>query len=454
MKQSLPKNNFVVTRNACKLCAPLGASVVFCGIKGAIALLHGSQGCATYIRRYMISHFREPVDIASSSFSEETAIFGGKDNLKAGLLNVYQQYKPQLIGIATTCLAETIGDDVGLFLRELKAEEVLPEGVRLVNVSTPSYKGTHMEGFFSTVKAVVEGLCRRRVNKHGGVNIFPSFLSCADLRYLKEILGDWGIKGTLLPDYSDTLDGVAWGEYHNIPEGGTTVGEIESMPGASASIEFSSILKPEDTSGRVLFDRFAVPCFNISIPIGIRQTDIFFNLLEKISVSPVPEKYNEERGRLVDSYADGHKYVFGKKAAIFGEEDMVISLASFLSEIGIEPVLCVSGGSSGKLKEALAASLGDTCAKTVVKGDSDFMDMEDDLDSLKPDFLIGNSKGYAASRRFNIPLVRVFFPIHDRIGGQRLLHIGYRGAQRLFDDIVNTLLSKKQDDSETGYTYL
>ena len=47
-------------------------------------LLHGSQGCTTYIRRYMISHFREPLDIASSNFSEEAAIFGGRENLRTG----------------------------------------------------------------------------------------------------------------------------------------------------------------------------------------------------------------------------------------------------------------------------------------------------------------------------------------------------------------------------------
>ena len=78
-----------------------------------------------------------------------------------------------------------------------------------------------MDGFYSAVKAVVSGLCQEPARKNTGINIFPSFLSCADLRYLKEMLGDCGIKGVVLPDYSQTLDGVAWQEYHKIPEGGT-----------------------------------------------------------------------------------------------------------------------------------------------------------------------------------------------------------------------------------------
>ena len=42
----------------------------------------------------------------------------------------------------------------------------------------------------------------------------------------------------------------------------------------------------------------------------------------------------------------------------------------------------------------------------------------------------------------------------DRIGGQRVLHLGYRGAQELYDRIVNALLEVKQETSPIGYAYL
>jgi len=58
-----------------------GAALATAGVRGAIPLLHGAQGCATYIRRYLISHFREPMDVASSSFGEAQTVFGGEDNL-------------------------------------------------------------------------------------------------------------------------------------------------------------------------------------------------------------------------------------------------------------------------------------------------------------------------------------------------------------------------------------
>jgi len=58
-------------------CARPGRLSALRGVAGAVPFLHGSQGCATYIRRYLISHFREPVDIAVSGFSEATTVFGG-----------------------------------------------------------------------------------------------------------------------------------------------------------------------------------------------------------------------------------------------------------------------------------------------------------------------------------------------------------------------------------------
>jgi len=198
-----------------------------------------------------------------------------------------------------------------------------------------------------------------------------------------------------------------------------------------------------------------VPCFSLGLPIGVNETDVFFAALENISGMPAPEKHQEERGRLLDAYIDGHKYVSGLKAAVYGEEDLVVGMASFLSEIGIAPVLCASGGQSGHLKTALSDVLTDISPDEIcIRDNMDFMEIEELARDLKPDFLIGNSKGYSVSRKIGVPLVRVGFPIHDRIGGQRIFHVGYRGAQQLFDRIVNAMIEVRQSSSEIGYSYM
>ncbi len=181
--------------------------------------------------------------------------------------------------------------------------------------------------------------------------------------------------------------------------------------------------------------------------------------MELLTGNSTPEKYRRERGRLVDAFVDGHKYLFGKRAIVFGDEDMVVGLTSFLAETGVVPVLCASGGKSGALASSIAevtSQLGHVREEITVRDGVDFMTMGEEVEwkEMKPDFVIGSSKGAKLARELGVPLIRVGFPIHDRIGGQRILHLGYRGAQQLFDLIVNTLLEVKQDSSSIGYSYL
>jgi nitrogenase molybdenum-iron protein NifN len=152
---------------------------------------------------------------------------------------------------------------------------------------------------------------------------------------------------------------------------------------------------------------------------------------------------------------DGHKHVNRVRAAVYGEEDLVAGVVSFLTEIGIHPVVCASGGRSrhlsGVLEELVPAAMRGEMA--VLDG-ADFAAIETAVARAKPDLIIGHSKGYALSRRLGIPLVRVGFPIHDRMGAARLLHVGYEGAMALFDRIANALIAQRQDGSQVGYTYM
>lgn len=451
------EKNFVSTRNACKVCTPLGASLAYKGIKSCVPLIHGSQGCATYIRRYLISHYREPVDIASTNFTEESAIFGGENNLSTALTNLSLQYKPEIIGIASTCLSETIGDDVGkIIARYKKAHDKDSSLPVFVHASTPSFKGTHIDGFHEAVLAVIKEFAEPGISGNH-INLFPGFVSPADLRMLKEILSDFNLSACLTPDYSNTLDNEHTNEYERLPEGGTTMDELRNTANAKLSIDFGHIQNKSyaksQTPAEYLEKTFSVPRVNLGMPIGIKESDRFFNLLKHISGNELPEKYSKQRGRLVDAYVDGHKYVFGKKAVVYGEEDFVIGLISFLEEIGIETILCASGGESGSLRKTIEDTIKPKQTIPIHEG-YDFEEIAEACTEQRPDLLIGNSKGYYISRKLGIPIVRAGFPVHDRLGGQRIKHLGYEGTQELFDKVVNTLMEYKQEHSPVGYKYM
>jgi nitrogenase molybdenum-iron protein NifN len=280
-------------------------------------------------------------------------------------------------------------------------------------------------------------------------------VSPADLRYLREIAGLWQAGATLVPDYSETLDGSSWSNYQRMPSGGTSVAAVRALGRAPAAIECGRVLAAAArTAGTHLASAHGTTLYRVGLPIGLRETDLFCSALEAVTGRPTPPSLELERGRLVDSYVDGHKYLGGKRAVVYGEEDLVAGLAAFLAETGITPVLCASGGRTGKLAEALFAAAPELKGRTEVREGSDFHDIETRIRDLAPDFLLGSSKGYKLARSLGIPLVRCGFPIHDRIGAQRIQVLGYAGTQQLFDRIVNALLEAKQEDSDIGYSYL
>ncbi|PLX40874.1 MAG: nitrogenase [Deltaproteobacteria bacterium] len=450
---------YVSSTNACRQCTPLGACLAFKGVRGAVPYLHGSQGCATYMRRYIISHFREPIDIASSALGEKQAVFGGGPNLKEGLVNVIGKYSPEVIGIATTCLTETIGDDVASILIEFDREwgaAKKGEHPQLVRVSTPSYQGSHVEGFHATVRALADqlALSSEGVNEKS-VNLFPGIVSTADLRALREIVEGFGLTATILPDYSDTLDGPALDRYMPISPGGTGIEEIKLMGGAVASVEFASLLPRKLSAGELLKERFWQRLDTLGLPLGLRATDAFFSALSSISGESIPERYKSQRGRLLDAFVDGHKYLSGKRAVIYGDEELALGLTSFIAEVGIQPVVVATGSSNSDFEDAVkGVTEGLVLEEVKVVDGVDFSEIEALAAEAKPDLLIGNSKGYRISRELGVPLIRVGFPIHDRFGGQRTLHLGYEGALSLFDNLVNAVITKKQEDSPIGYAYI
>jgi nitrogenase molybdenum-iron protein NifN len=365
-----------------------------------------------------------------------------------------------MIGVATTCLAETIGDDVPMFVREYRKANAEKELPPIVHVSTPSYQGTHMQGFHRAVLATVAGLAREKQSTDKPlskrINLFPGMVSPADLRHLKEIVAAFGLKAMVLPDYSETLDGELWSEYQHMPSGGTTVEAIAASGDALASIELGRVLAgmPE-TAATHLERQFGVTAHRMGLPMGIRQTDRFMQTLAAIGNTPIPRKYEQDRGRLLDALVDGHKYVNGVRAVVYGEADLVAGVVGFLSEIGIIPVICATGDGGGRLAPIVKQILGPKFHDKVriIEG-VDFVDIEEQVRQAQPELMIGHSKGYSLARKLDIPLVRIGFPVHDRVGGSRLLHIGYQGAQTLFDRIANTIIETRQSDSEVGYTYM
>jgi len=433
--------------NPCKMCMPMGAVTAFYGIKGCISILHGSQGCATYIRRHMATHYNEPIDIASSSLTEQGTVYGGEANLKKGLKNLIELYHPSVIGVATTCLAETIGEDVDRIVDNFMKENPKYKEVVIIPTHTAGYGGTEYEGYFASLKSIVESLAND-TTPNGKVNLITSQLSPADTRLIKEICRLFELDVILLPDLSETLDGGLKNEYSRLPDGGTDIEEIRKMAGARHTIELCN-LDPMHTPGKYLAQTFQISYERMNLPIGLRDTDRFLQALSAISGKPVPSVLLNQRQRYLDAMVDGHKYNADGKAAIFGTPDFVISCVRLCAENGVMPVIAATGTKCRELSDLIKNEIENVAKKYHVPEfsimeDADFKEIETQAMKLEANLLIGNSEGRRMEAQLGIPLVRRGFPIHDRVGGQRLKMLFYEGSLTFLDEISNAILGQTE----------
>lgn len=442
------KESYVnLTVNPCKMCMPMGVCNALYGIKNCMTILHGSQGCSTYIRRHMATHYNEPVDIASSSLTEEGTVYGGENNLIKGLENLIKLYNPEVIGIATTCLAETIGEDVAR-LSKIFYEKHPESTVKLIPIKSPGYGGTQYGGYFTALRSVVENI-EMDVTKNDKVNIVTGPISSADTRELKEILEAFNIDYILLPDLSENLDGGHSKKYNRLPCSGTSIEDVKYMGGAKATVELTTFIKEEYSIGSYLKETYGVNNYRINIPRGLRDTDKFLKVLSEISGNKVPEKYKKQRGRYLDAMIDSHKYNAEARIAIFGEPDFVYSTARMAIENGVVPMIIATGDVCKGLEPSLRKEVDELSEqlfteKCAIIDGADFKTIEKLVLDMNVNVMLGSSDGRRIEEKHKIPLVRASFPIHDRIGGQRILSIGYEGSLNLGDQITNVMLAKTE----------
>jgi len=438
----MENRNFVnLNVNPCKMCMPLGAALAFKGIKKSILMLHGSQGCSTYMRRYISTHYDEPMDIASSSLTEKGTVYGGEENLTQGLKNVIKLYDPEVIGVATTCLAGTIGEDINRLVKEYIAKEDI-EDISIIPVETPGYESSQFDGYYVTVKKIIDQFAAAE-EKTEKINIIAGNLTPADIRRIKSLMELFGLEYNLIPDISVTFDAPYDNDFEKLPPGGSKLEDIKEAGGARATIEFGKLVTEELSPGKLLEEKFDVPLYCLPLPIGLDSTDQFINLLVELSGSKPGEKLQAARGRMLDGMIDSHKYNGQGRAAIFGNPEVVYAVTKLCLENGITPALIATGSQSEKLKQLLKQEDEFKEEESTILDDTDFEKIREMANGLNVNLLLGHSKGNFITEKDGIPLVRVGFPIHDRVGAQRKVYVGYKGSINFLDRITNKLLANK-----------
>lgn len=430
-----------LTINPAKTCQPLGATYAALGIHNCLPHSHGSQGCQMYFRSHLNRHFREPAEASTSSFTEGACVFGGMANLKAAIHNVFSIYNPDIMAIHTTCLSETIGDDIVNIVNQSDK----PEGKYIIHANTPSYQGSHITGFSNMTKAMVSYLSAKNDKPNGKLNVIPGFVNPGDMRELKRIMKMIGAPFILFPDTSGVLDAPLTGNYHIFPKGGTTIDELIDTGNSSLTLALGSFAS-EDAAVE-LEKKCGVPFKVMNMPVGIQAMDEFIVAVTEALGLPVPAELEEERGQIIDIMADLHQHYYGKTVGIFGDPDVVIAMTAFVLELGMIPKYVLTGTPGNAFEATLNRMFQEAEVKGTAKGADDLFTFHQCIKNDPVDLIIGNSYGKYISRAEDTPLVRVGFPVMDRGVHSYLPLVGYRGAMRLLEMIGGALLDRQDRDA-------
>jgi nitrogenase molybdenum-iron protein beta chain len=428
--------------NPAKACQPLGALFCASGFEGTMPFVQGAQGCVAYFRSHLNRHFKEPLAAISTSMTEDAAVFGGLNNMLEGLENAYTLYHPKMLAVFTTCMAEVIGDDLNAYIRQAKDKGIIPKELPVPFAHTPSFVGSYITGYDNMMKGILSSITAgKKGEPNGKVNVIAGFDTyTGDYLEIKRLLSAMGVDFTLLSDASAVFDSPNTGEYRLYP-GGTPLEDAADSINAVATVALQkySTLKTMDYI-RTEWSRKTL----VLPPIGIRNTDIFFDELSALTGKPVPQEIEDERGRAVDAMVDSHPYVHGKRFALVGDPDQLLGIVNFIMEMGGTPahIVCTMGDKKfeGEMQNLLDSSPFGNEAK--IYAGKDMWHLRSLMFTDPVDILIGNSYAKFLWRDTGTPLVRIGFPLFDRHHLHRYPIIGYQGAINLVNWIVNTVLDE------------
>lgn len=418
-----------------KVSQPVGASLAFLGLRHAIPMMHGSQGCTAFGKVFFVRHFREPIPLQTTAMDQTSTVMGADENVVEGLRTICEKSAPEIIGLPTTGLSETQGTDIRRLVKQFREKYPQYDHIAVVPVNTPDFTGSLESGFAAAVEAIIEfmvpetnhaGRRRRQVNV-----LANSSLSPGDIEALKDWIEAFGLRPVVLPDIGDSLDGhLMDGQFSAITVGGTPKAEIDAMGESIATLVIGRSL---ERAADLLKRRTAVPDFRFDHLMGLDACDSFTQTLAQLSGQPVPEKIERHRAQLQDAMVDTHFQTGFARVALALDPDQLIGFARFLTGMGAEIVAAVS--------PAKAEVLADMPCATVQVGDLEDLEHA----GSEAQIVISNSHAAGTAERLGVPLLRAGFPQYDWVGGYARTWIGYRGARQALFDFANLILGKHHE---------
>lgn len=419
MGEVIHKRHKPLQVNPFKLSQPMGATLAFLGIDGCMPLMHGGQGCASFTKVFFTRHFCEPIAIQTTAVTDAIAVLDGGDySIVESVKNITKKVTPSLIGLHTTGLPETKGDDI----RGVAAQIDYP----LVYVNTPDYEGGFESGWALTCKALIEQLVEstERIDDNKLILLPHISLQPIEVEKIKEFIEGFGFNVFVLPDLSTSLDGHLGDKQAALSSGGITVAEIRRLADAGLVITVgdsmqacASVLQKKNPEMRH---------HHFSHLQGLEATDALVELLlAETGFSGPPLPVARWRQRLQDAMLDSHFSLGQTRFLVAAEPDQLAGICQSLYDAGGKVTVAISTVDSPQLEKIKA--------EKVLVGDLE------DAEQLAGDYdlIVGNYHCEALAHRLHKGLLLRGFPNWEQVGNPLKNDVLYEGGAYFLFECAN-----------------
>lgn len=424
-------------------CQQINSMAALMSLDDSVFISHSPQGCVGcsimavdmfrvgQVHRG-VKHIKNP-HIIVSNLDQKSVVFGGEQKLREAVDKAIERYHPKLAFVYASCASGIIGDDIDAIVANLQKD--YPETL-LVPI--------HCEGFKSKVCASGFDAAFLAINKYilkheqvpkmkGRVNLFaPTTVSYADQREMERMLELIGATANYIPFYS-------------------SLEKIKEIPAAEASTSICKVFADEFM--QTLWEDYGIPYSHTVMPIGIRNTDIWYRGIAKTlgKEKEVEAIIAKEHARIEPLVATFRERLQGKRVFICGGTGRSFAAAALIDDFGMELVGLETPTYDADAQVDVEYLNGIHKDFVVDIANMQPFEQVNLLKKLKPDAFIGVPEWAA---KLGIPTTHILDGKRPTMGYDGLLFLGNKIADQLENPGFNVKLAQhtKLPYKDTWYT--
>ena len=412
-------------------CQQINSMAALMSLEDSVFISHSPQGCigctVMAVDMYRegqahrgIKNIENP-RIMVTNLDQKSVVFGGEAKLREAVKKAVDRYSPKIAFIYASCASGIIGDDIDAIASDLQCE--YPDTI-MVPIHCEGFKSkVCASGFDAAFLAINKYILKnQKIEKQDDlVNLFaPTTVSFADQKEMERMLSLIGIKVNYIPFYS-------------------SLEKIKRIPAAKASTSICKVFADEFMKS--LWEDYEIPYSHTVMPIGIRNTDIWYRGIAKVlgKEKEVEEIIAREHERIEPLVEGLKERLQGKRVFICGGTGRSFAAAALINDFGMKLVGLETPTYDDDAQVDMEYLNGIHKDFVVDIANMQPFEQVNLVNRLRPDAFIGVPEWAA---KLGIPTTHVLDGKRPTMGYDGLLFLGNKIADQLENPVFNIKLSK------------